>query len=126
MSLPPEVYRDRLAILGNGYALYEPDPGGESHVQVGDVGYIDPSMGRFQRLFNAFHDDEAPINKLHGVPENHEPLPDKMRTTFARAPLPRGSHRSKNVRELQAGLDIQGWLPLIIFKFIATSLTPAM
>lgn len=104
-----EVYRDQLLDLKNGYPLFEPDPGSCVHIQVGDVGYIEPDTGHFHRLFNAFFDDSAPINSKHGVPEHFEPLPVELRGTYLRGSLPIGVHSSKKVSTVELNFDVQGY-----------------
>lgn len=105
---PPDVYRDQLLVLGNGYALYEPDPSRELHVRVGDVGHVDPSTGHFHRLFNAFSDHESPINTPHGVPEHFEPLSKKLSTVFNRTALSVGTYSSRDVSTLHGDVTMQG------------------
>ena len=76
-----DIYRDQLASLHRGHALWEPDPSGlYDQVQVGDVGYV--REGYFVCLFNALlsADDHA---QVHGVPEGFVPLnigPANIRT----------------------------------------------
>ena len=76
-----DIYRDQLASLHHGHALWEPDPSGlYDQVQVGDVGYV--REGHFLRLFNTLlsADDRA---QVHGVPEGFVPLnigPANIRT----------------------------------------------
>ena len=76
-----DTYRDQLASLLRGHALWEPDPSGlYDQVQVGDVGYV--REGHFLRLFNALlsADNHA---QVHGVPEGFFPLnigPANIRT----------------------------------------------
>ncbi|KAI9432860.1 hypothetical protein H4582DRAFT_1820585 [Lactarius indigo] len=67
-----DTYRDQLASLYHGHALWVPDPARlYDHVQVGDVGYV--KQGHFLRMFNALlsADDSA---QVHGVPEGYVPL----------------------------------------------------
>ncbi|KAI9438727.1 hypothetical protein H4582DRAFT_194462 [Lactarius indigo] len=67
-----DTYRDQLASLYHGHALWVPDPARlYDHVQVGDVGYV--KQGQFLRMFNALllADDSA---QVHGVPEGYVPL----------------------------------------------------
>ncbi|KAN0136669.1 hypothetical protein V8E53_005439 [Lactarius tabidus] len=67
-----DTYRDQLASLLRGHALWEPDPSGlYDQVQVGDVGYV--REGHFLCLFNALlsADDHT---QVHGVPEGFVPL----------------------------------------------------
>lgn len=107
MSLP-EVYREELLHLKNGYPIFEPDPGNEVHVQVGDVGFIEHGTGHFHRLFNAFFDESAPINSENGVPEHFIPISGELRSTYLRGPLPIGAHSSKTVSTRHVDFDVQG------------------
>src|SRR5579863_4180585 len=54
------IFREELAISHptHGYALWEPDPGGQYEtVEVGDVGFI--RSGYFLKLFNALSPPDA-------------------------------------------------------------------
>ncbi|KAH9003548.1 hypothetical protein EDB86DRAFT_2799022 [Lactarius hatsudake] len=67
-----DTYRDQLASLYHGHALWMPDPAGlYDRVQVGDVGYV--KQGQFLRMFNALlpADDNA---QVYGVPGGYVPL----------------------------------------------------
>ncbi|KAH9074324.1 hypothetical protein EDB83DRAFT_1955510 [Lactarius deliciosus] len=67
-----DTYRDQLASLYHGHALWVPDPAGlYDHVRIGDVGYV--KQGHFNRMFNAllFADDPT---QMYGVPEGFVPL----------------------------------------------------
>jgi hypothetical protein len=67
-----DTYRDQLANLYHGHALWVPDPAGlYDRVRVGDVGYV--KQGHFLRLFNALlpHNDAT---QVYGVPEGFVPL----------------------------------------------------
>jgi hypothetical protein len=63
-----DTYREQLANLYHGYALWEPGPGNlYDQVRVGDVGFV--LHGHFLRFFNALlpaghpdQTDELPIN----------------------------------------------------------------
>ena len=62
-----DTYRDQLASLYHGHALWVPDPAGlYDRVRVGDVGIV--RQGHFLRMFNALlpHNDPA---QVYGVPE---------------------------------------------------------
>ena len=76
-----DTYRDQLASLLRGHALWEPDPSGlYDQVQVGDVGYV--REGHFLRLFNALLSAGDHV-QVHGVPEGFVPLnigPANIRT----------------------------------------------
>lgn len=67
-----DTYRDQLASLYHGYALWVPDPSGlYDQVRVGDVGYV--REGHFLPMFNAL----LPANDLtqvYGVPGGFVPL----------------------------------------------------
>ncbi|KAH9074327.1 hypothetical protein EDB83DRAFT_1955593 [Lactarius deliciosus] len=67
-----DTYRDQLASLYYGHALWVPDPSElYDRVRVGDVGYV--KQGHFLRMFNALlpADDDA---QEYGVPEGFAPL----------------------------------------------------
>ena len=55
-----DVYIKRFSELKKGGPLYEP-----CEVQVGDVGFIDPQDGFFQKLYNIA---KPPTNDNHGCP----------------------------------------------------------
>lgn len=62
-----DTYRDQLAGLFHGHALWVPDPSGlYDQVQVGDVGYV--REGHFLRMFNALLPADDPT-QVYGVPE---------------------------------------------------------
>ncbi|KAH9172744.1 hypothetical protein EDB89DRAFT_1885764 [Lactarius sanguifluus] len=67
-----DTYRDQLASLYHGHALWVPDPAGlYDHVRVGDVGYV--KQGHFNRMFNALLSANDPT-QMYGVPEGFVPL----------------------------------------------------
>lgn len=68
---PFDVYANQLALKGNGYALWRPDPRDKPAVQIADIGYVE--KGKFIRLFNASKVPGDESNYL-GVPENYNPL----------------------------------------------------
>ena len=71
---PFEVYRDQLATLSLGIALWNPNPPKEiyDHVSIGDVGYL--HEGTFIRLFNVMLKSDDPLNNKVGDPEPYESL----------------------------------------------------
>jgi hypothetical protein len=73
-----DVYREQLAVTypAFGHALWEPCPGGQYPVEVGDVGYI--HQGKFHRLFNALLPADHPFHHGTPLPEYHEPLIPKV------------------------------------------------
>jgi hypothetical protein len=67
-----DTYRDQLASLYHGHALWVPDPAGlYDRIQVGDVGYV--RQGHFFRMFNALLPANDPT-QAYGVPEGFVPL----------------------------------------------------
>ncbi len=62
-----DSYRDQLACLYNGHAVWMPDPAKQyDRVRVGDVGFMD--RGYFVRMFNSLSSVDDPI-QVFGVPE---------------------------------------------------------
>lgn len=78
-----DTFREQLAIAfpAFGHALWEPNPGSNPAVEVGDVGFI--RNGKFHRLFNALlpADDPSHTNSNFnfGVPAYHEQLQLRVR-----------------------------------------------
>ena len=92
------TYRDQMFSIGEGHALYEPDPaGGYDHIRVGDVGYVD--RGLFMRLFNICFDATDAANSPHpGDPApNLTPLDIRHRRTASKHALSPGVRLSSNV-----------------------------
>jgi hypothetical protein len=79
-----ETYANALITKGHGHPLWEPDPGSDPGVELGDVGFIDE--GGFIRLFNASAGSDDPRNDL-GLPLGHSPLP--IGRIKRRTPLPK-------------------------------------
>jgi hypothetical protein len=72
MPLYYDNYRDQLANLYHGHALWVPDPAGlYDRVRVGDVGFT--KQGHFLRMFNALLPDHDAA-QVYGVPEGFVPL----------------------------------------------------
>jgi hypothetical protein len=69
-----DTYREELGRRYSlfGYALWDPDPGENPRVEVGDVGFT--RRGRFHRLFNALLPEDHPTHARYGVPEHYEQL----------------------------------------------------
>jgi hypothetical protein len=66
------TYREQLAHLYHGYALWEPAPAGlYDRVRVGDVGFI--LHGHFTRFFNALLPANDP-NQGYDLPRDFVPL----------------------------------------------------
>lgn len=91
-----EIYLTQLRTLGEGDALWFPEPHTTGEVQIGDVGYV--HQGAFIRLFNAINPEEhAPPDS--GLPENFTPL-DAPRVRYQdvrKRALAPGHHSSKTV-----------------------------
>lgn len=67
-----DVYREQLAGLYHGHALWEPAPAGlYDQVRVGDVGIV--RQGHFLRMFNALFPADNPLQS-YGVPYDFTPL----------------------------------------------------
>ncbi|KAH9008538.1 hypothetical protein EDB83DRAFT_2235362 [Lactarius deliciosus] len=67
-----DTYRDQLASLYYGHALWVPDPSElYDRVRVGDVGYV--KQGHFNRMFNALLPAKDDVQE-YGVPEGFVPL----------------------------------------------------
>jgi hypothetical protein len=98
------IYREQLANLYHGYALWEPDPGGQvDTVSVGDVGFI--RYGRFFRLFNILLSEDHPTHERLGVPDGFEKL-DLLPEADIRT-LSRGNYRSLGVHTNNSGIGAQ-------------------
>lgn len=112
------IYCDGLTRLGYGTPIYEPDPGRFEHVQIGDVGYVEPYTGHFHRVFNVFYDEKSPINRF-GIPESFEPLSKEFQDCDNGADLPTGVYCVHiKVKKLH-GFDIEGYA-YFTFANIAT------
>ncbi|KAF8496689.1 hypothetical protein F5888DRAFT_1701790 [Russula emetica] len=75
MASPPStVYRDQLASLYHGLALWEPSPFKEIYdrVSIGDVGFV--REGAFFRMFNVMLPWDHESNGKLGKPMQYEPL----------------------------------------------------
>ncbi|KAF8269501.1 hypothetical protein EI94DRAFT_1725182 [Lactarius quietus] len=72
MAAHYDTYRDQLANLYHGHALWQPDPSGlYAQVGVGDVGCV--KQGHFLRMFNALLPANHPT-QTYGVPDGFVPL----------------------------------------------------
>ena len=89
-----DTYRDQLASLYHGHALWEPDPARlYDRVRVGDIGYV--KRGRFFRMFNILLQANDPA-QVHGVPEGFVQLNMENICTL-RLNLPQGDYCSNAV-----------------------------
>jgi hypothetical protein len=79
------VYRDQLASLSQGIALWNPPPLKDVYdkVSIGDVGYLQD--GSFVRMFNVMLPWDDPSNATLGDPEEYESLDcGRFRNTIER------------------------------------------
>lgn len=82
-----------------GLPLWEPGPGGNEAVEVGDVGFV--REGYFHRLFNVLHPRDHPSNQGPiPAPEDHEQLElglGHIHTTQIRGDRGQNYFRSRHV-----------------------------
>ncbi|KAI0298654.1 hypothetical protein B0F90DRAFT_681103 [Multifurca ochricompacta] len=91
-----DVYREQLASLYYGHALWEPNPAGlYDQVRIGDVGYV--RQGHFLRMFNALLPANHPMQGGYGVPPDFVPLNMGEFGNIRTLHLPRGDHCSSAV-----------------------------
>ena len=113
-----DTYRDQLASLYHGHALWEPDPARlYDRVRVGDVGYV--KRGHFFRMFNILlqADDAA---QIYGVPEGFVQLNMGPSGNVCTLNLPQGDYCSNTVTvdhrdERQAGY-VTSYYPVQAFS----------
>jgi len=74
MQLPHyHAYRDQLASLYLGHALWDPDPADlYQQVSIGDVGFV--KEGFFYRIFNVLREWDDPSNRTFGEPDPYPRL----------------------------------------------------
>ena len=90
-----DTYRDQLASLYHGHALWLPDPAGlYDQVRVGDVGLV--RQGHFLRIFNALLPRDDPT-QVYGVPEGFVPLNMGPYQNIRTVNLPQGNYCSTTV-----------------------------
>ena len=100
--LPSAVYASKLFSLGQGYALWYPEPHVTGEVEVGDVGYVDD--GAFVRLLNV-RAGVPPITYWQTPFENSEILPEEAFRMDVRVnPLAPGKYHSYGVEQT----DVRG------------------
>ena len=108
-----DTYRDQLASLYHGHALWVPDPAGlYDQVRVGDVGYV--KQGHFLRMFNALLPADDPT-QVYGVPDGFVKLNMGPFHNVRTLNLPEGEYCSNTVTvdhrdERQAGY-VTGYYP---------------
>lgn len=105
---PSDVYAASLLPVGEGYALWYPEPhksGGE--VQLGDVGYIE--NGAFMRLFNVATDRELRIvgwDDSKTFPNPELVPPEAMLLDTRDQPLAPGPYHSDGVVETSVNVNV--------------------
>ena len=101
-----DIFRDQLGIKypAFGHALWEPNPGLYSPVEVGDVGFI--REGKFHRLFNALLPADHPSHQRFGVPEHYEPLRPSVAIHIDSGMLSPNDFRSYGVSTASGGLEV--------------------
>lgn len=93
-----DVYQEQLSGLHNGYALWQPDPGGlYDQVRVGDVGFI--RYGHFTRFFNAILPAAHPAQG-YDLPRDFKPLTMNRFWNFRKFTLPSGDYCSPTVTKI--------------------------
>ena len=92
-----DVYREQLADLNHGYALWQPAPAGlYDQVRVGDVGII--FHGHFTRFFNALLPATHPMQG-YDLPRDFEPL-NMDHINIRKLTLPSGDYCSPTVTKI--------------------------
>ena len=105
---PSSIYTEQLPTVGEGDAIWLPEPHVSGEVQIGDVGYI--LEGAFVRLFNVISPEDHPVPDSD-LPDGFEPLQEpRMRCmdTRERALAP-GHHNSKSVVCSKIQLNVEGY-----------------
>lgn len=95
-SHPSDIYTGELQTLGEGDALWFPEPHSSGEIQIGDVGYI--AEGAFIRLFNVISPEEFPVPDSE-LPDGFESLqaPRVRHMDERKRALAPGHHNSKSV-----------------------------
>jgi hypothetical protein len=105
MPSPPfTVYRDQLASLYHGLALWQPSPYKEIYdrVSIGDVGFV--REGAFFRMFNVMLPWNHESNRKLGEPMQYESLSCGPSANILKNSLDKGEYCSHYVsRETNAG-----------------------
>jgi hypothetical protein len=100
-----DTYREQLAGLYHGYALWDPGPGGlYDQVRVGDVGFI--LHGNFIRFFNALLAADHP-NQGYDLPPNFVPLSMGPFPNIRMLHLTPGDYCSSNVTTSRDAIGAQ-------------------
>ena len=96
-----ETYANALVTKGNGYPLWQPDPGEYAPVDLGDVGCI--YEGAFVKLFNVSKDIHDRSNRL-GLPFGHSPL--DIGDILYKTPLPKAPEYISSDGVSKKGVDL--------------------
>lgn len=105
MLLPNyHIYRDQLASLFHGHALWDPDPANlYQQVSIGDVGYI--KEGSFYKMFNVLREWDDPSNRTFGEPDPYPCLDTGPFVNIRRSRCPRGEYYPRFVTSDGSLLD---------------------
>ena len=89
-----------------GTPLWRPEPS-PSGVEVGDVGYISPQTGSWQKFFNILYPESHERNK-DGTPDNFQPLTSFAPTEVAPGQLKPQVYASKTIQKttIEASLSV--------------------
>jgi hypothetical protein len=94
---PFNIYREQLAYLGLGIALWDPAPDStiNDHVSIGDVGFV--REGAFIRMFNVTLPHDHQSNEVFGEPDHYDPLDLGRFANIRRSTLDEGDYLSRHV-----------------------------
>jgi hypothetical protein len=98
------TYTNTLLPKGNGYPLWEPDPGEFTPVDLADIGYV--SNGGFIKLFHASMNSNSNINSRNNrFPEGHTPI--YVGDIQCRTPLPKKPAYISSESVVKKGADLR-------------------
>ena len=96
VSPPHDVFREQLASLFYGCALWVPDPAPlYQQVSIGDVGYV--RDGYFVRMFNVLLEWDDPRNHTFCIPEQYTSLDMGPFVNTRKSKFSKGSYYSRHV-----------------------------
>jgi hypothetical protein len=104
-DIPYGLYREELASLGHGLALWNPNPPKHSYdnVSIGDVGFI--REGTFFRMFNAILPWD---HKSNGKPGPFKSLDCDLSANITESPLVEKEHLSRHVKATSSSKSSPG------------------
>lgn len=105
MPHPSEIYTEQLSTIGEGTALWYPEPHETGEVQIGDVGYI--FEGAFIKLFNTV--SETQDSRFYGQFETPLRL-EKHEVESRERVLNRGPLNSRSVVCKRAEVKASGYV----------------